>query len=1108
MSIFKSTFPPFVTRQLQARQYLLESDGDRATNRNLHLYTSAKSAWVRMISLVNYDNPNAGFQGDQLARKYVLQAGTLYSNSEKDTNFTLRSGVGNARGSYAGNLGIRNGKAQRPLGIRPMPGITSVDIVNKGAFGSLRQATIKFKAWDKPQLDDLEVLFMRTGFWVTLEWGWSMYLDTSVPGENYDKISDPGSLIVPPSDLHRFTSEKQIQTFKDPTLNPFDTNLTLEAIYESFAKFRHKFSGNYDGMLGKIENFTFELAQDGSYDCTTVLISIGDVLDTLKMNRPRNTKSDFQTATEDAAAVAAANTAQTSFHNTMDKFILLEPGQFIDQELGGDGKVPTPWNANTSVDYYNHYTLGGNNKLNSDGASKPQSGVANNPSAGVNAQSANGITYIQFGWLIHIINVKNNLYDKQGNKYLEIVIPLPTKEDRNNGLCLASVDSISIDPVNVLVHNPKATFATGLPTGYDLNEVFRADANKVANSPTGLLNAALGQVSPPPAVVPFLPTIGSPHEYLVEGEPEGHSLGYIGNIYVSVQRLQDIFQDMIKGENSNYKGEVGIYTFLKKVLGEMSYALGSINDFDISPDENNVINIIDKNYCERAKDSRKENKFQLNIQGNNSVVRSFKIYSKIFQSQATEIAIAAQARDNLGGIYTATQRQFNQYLNNRIYYDLTTHEEKSTSKNAPPKLSQSQLVDQQKKKQAEQDKIDRQAQHSQYILDLAKDVLELRKWVQPFLKSASLPDSTTISTANTYLKSTLIEVNCDSNFRAPIPLSLEVTVDGIGGIVIGQVFTVNTDTLPQDYARNALGFMVTALNSHIIGSDWVTTIGTKPILLNQDTLGSASQIGLKNEVQQGIAVVEGTQLQAALAYVQAYLKIMCLVKLYYEGNLYIEATVNESSTGVVTLGSITNIGTPLANSYILFHSSTNNALTVGNAYNEIVDAGYKINYNGALTVGNNDVANYLKSNGKQIGETKYYLKGKQVSAYYSNGIYADNKVTTYSGDLSAIGRYGSSEAALIKSIVTKLTDYTSLPNNSSQQYGLDLKQQIISNLNTLENTGVVVNGIRSTQDPSSSNIVYVEDASFGSIKIKGGDDTKYNSNSTITNVTAITGGNN
>jgi len=184
MSIFKSTLKPAIAAQLKAREKVISSD-----NRNdaFLRYTSGKNSWVRMSSFVNYDskifNSKTGkleddnkYKGDSLSRKYVLEGGTLYDRG--NDKFNLRSGVGRLDGVYASNIDKissdpSSNKVDRLYGLRPMPGITNVTVINKSAYGSLREATVQFMAWDKHQLEELEVLFMRTGYTVLLEWGWS-----------------------------------------------------------------------------------------------------------------------------------------------------------------------------------------------------------------------------------------------------------------------------------------------------------------------------------------------------------------------------------------------------------------------------------------------------------------------------------------------------------------------------------------------------------------------------------------------------------------------------------------------------------------------------------------------------------------------------------------------------------------------------------------------------------------------------------------------------------------------------------------------------------------------------------------------------------------------
>jgi hypothetical protein len=47
---------------------------------------------------------------------------------------------------------------------------------------------------------------------------------------------------------------------------------------------REYYSGNYDGMLGKVSNFNWSFNVDGSYDIELTIISLGDVIESIKTN--------------------------------------------------------------------------------------------------------------------------------------------------------------------------------------------------------------------------------------------------------------------------------------------------------------------------------------------------------------------------------------------------------------------------------------------------------------------------------------------------------------------------------------------------------------------------------------------------------------------------------------------------------------------------------------------------------------------------------------------------------------------------------------------------------------------------------------------------------
>ena len=161
MSIFKASFPDFVQTELDTRQKRLS---DPTKRHELAVYQSTRNAFIRMTSGVNVNN-----DGGALAKKYVLQGGTLENTSPGVDK--RKEGVGTSFNFAYSNTSATGEPYLR--GIKPMPGIVDMSAECKTAYGSLIEATVKFVCWDIKQLEDLELLFMRPGYTVLLEWGWS-----------------------------------------------------------------------------------------------------------------------------------------------------------------------------------------------------------------------------------------------------------------------------------------------------------------------------------------------------------------------------------------------------------------------------------------------------------------------------------------------------------------------------------------------------------------------------------------------------------------------------------------------------------------------------------------------------------------------------------------------------------------------------------------------------------------------------------------------------------------------------------------------------------------------------------------------------------------------
>jgi hypothetical protein len=209
-----------------------------------------------------------------------------------------------------------------------------------------------------------------------------------------------------------------------------------------------------------------------------------------------------------------------------------------------------------------------------------------------------------------------------------------------------------------------------------------------------------------------------------------------------------------------------------------------------------------------------------------------KINSRIFAEQSTMIGIGAAAGgiNNLGDIYTSTQQQFNKGLTDRVLNNIQYI-------NQPLSVGGVKLSD----KQA-------------YYYNIYRTLEGLKKYVTDKVlgipngganfQYTIIPQPSEVSNAGNALRTIHYQLNGkDVNFKALIPFELEITLDGIGGFIIGQIFTVDNSILPQDYYNKNLGFIITGISHKLQNNDWVTELKTQICLL--DTAEELKVIGIE-----------------------------------------------------------------------------------------------------------------------------------------------------------------------------------------------------------------------------------------------------------------------
>jgi hypothetical protein len=252
----------YVINQVNSRQ-ILHGSGVRDINRTEYQINllNSKTAWVKLASGISVDGgrlKDLGLDYDyqpgmDLAKNNILYAGLskLGISLRKKSQIQQRQGFlprdPNSSYTYGG------------YGYSPMPGIISADVkaLNRG---SIKKSTVRLIANNKSQFDIIDLLYLRLGYTVLLEWGHSMYTNNG------------------------FDRETVRDTLIEETFFEKSGNGSYLDMLQPVEQMRAKYSGNYDALLGKVSNFSWSFEEDGSYSIEITIISLGDVVESLKNN--------------------------------------------------------------------------------------------------------------------------------------------------------------------------------------------------------------------------------------------------------------------------------------------------------------------------------------------------------------------------------------------------------------------------------------------------------------------------------------------------------------------------------------------------------------------------------------------------------------------------------------------------------------------------------------------------------------------------------------------------------------------------------------------------------------------------------------------------------
>ena len=978
MSIFKDTFRRYVRDQLSLREEIIDigntNDQGVRHNRNtgkkdiklqsgtvvkdlapgaFYNYTLNKQCIIRATSMVDYvENVNlevGGLEGEQsfnalrgaaLSQNFILEGGVLSDFARVRNGQRVVRRVTTPRDSFPrpgqktnlgyGDLAIGADASSDGYGIVPMPGIIDVNVRTKSAYGSLREAKINFECHNRRQLEILEMLYMRPGYMVLLEWGWTPY------------INNNGQLYSEKRLLEDLFTDKDGKNSRIYT-----NNITQQELFSGINKLKEFHCGNYDGFLGTVKNFGFKAREDGGYSCYTELISMGEVLESLRIPSLAITDTNGSTIIgPDSDQELADKSNVTIEDETPEDGGLVVKGKYgqsqIDQSSFNEaleagifpryngllGLVKSISNycafgsereTNPIYDAYENQQLGNvfqftdpdseeGNLLNDEGKLDINKikdfteTYATVEKLKKNSKYGTG-TASTGEYLKDLVKFQAASLKEYLTKVLQIpyndnldnyIIPYKGREEikgsrfvggsystqpyiRWDALCilinenLIPKDAKALHPLNLvtdriydegegyskldpLLYTPITDYTTA-PTNELLD--FSCDANICIlplqlNSPTdsdtpatpgntmgsrfsGMLSDtykikdSLGY-RPDTSVFPSAYTVGVynkglPLRYdgieVVMGQDEfgppnpnpvlltkTDELRRIGSIFLNVNMLNDIAE-----KNAGEEGYT-VGKFINDIWAEVNKACPNHNFVLTDDKESNTVFIIDL----PVDNSKIAPELHTFIPfSNKNILREFEYTSNVPKAMSATIAIQSQDPRSIQDIDGVTFAAFNRSIKNRVL---------SKDANSNFDTTKQSINDHKQSLLSKQTELKKQIRRYQlrFFSNLKLAANEQDPEVEGNIKGILKEYQKNAA----YLMTSLTDT---STFNSVIPLEFNATLDGIAGIVIGNMFKIQKDRLPKAYGKSNIGFIVFNEDQKISGQDWTTSIGGKMTLL-------------------------------------------------------------------------------------------------------------------------------------------------------------------------------------------------------------------------------------------------------------------------------------
>lgn len=731
-----------VAAQLNKRRDLL-SKSERTPSELMVI--SNKGAWIRVTSGINvipleYQEDYSSLEdseleesdrdsivstlksvGNEPAFRSILSGGTLYTeyNTQNDKT-TSSTGIRGGFNAYQKSLNSGNGVYEQSpeYGYRPMPGITDFDVRSKSSYGALKEIEIKIKANNREQLDMLDRLYLRPGYDMLVEFGNASYLD--VNGEPNIQING---------------------VYKE-----FLKGISPKKIQDKIKEVKQKSDYNYEGLIGKVINFSWDYSTDGSYDCSLKLISKGELIESLSSNKHATKDHPFKKFSD-------ANTGNGPSDIDSDDTIslILNSFKYIDIQ--------------TLRDYKKEFVDG-------DKITVGRTFELRGETSEDNSEDKKGSK--NYHWFMPLRDLLSALNQHFFDKDSDDDTPVRFSTDLNDAEYVTHKLHISSNPgVCALPYkdNPAAETLYSL-TKLDLYSTEPTLFKKLYTTMSSKFTGDEFNIKSPLTIL------------------------------VNIDHVLDLQKAFLDQKKKDINKEQVVHTLIKKLLDDISTSLGGVNTLDLHRDEEtNLWSVVDRNLFGPSNEKQKLSR--IDIVGLKSFVTNFSLSSRISNSIASSLAIGASA-SGMSQRKNETLLKYNEDLINR--YDFK-----------PPKGTTITIE-----------------KESEELSDIVYEIENAYKtYLTDHTYSKSEFESIAIKYSNfssTYsaMERRYSRVSSKTTFfPGLLPIDLNLTMDGIAGLKVGESFTISPSVLPKRY-ENKIAFVITQVQ-HKIGSDnrWLTDLNCK-----------------------------------------------------------------------------------------------------------------------------------------------------------------------------------------------------------------------------------------------------------------------------------------